>query len=214
MGGQLDGEEKVDPSVLGQAEEVYEQPVGDNDHIFVKGCKASRATTILLRGANEYMLEESDRSVHDALCAVSRTLESNYVVPGGGAVEVALNMYLEDFARTLGSREQLAIAEFADALLTIPKTLAVNAAKDATELVARLRVHHHAAQAETNDPKKKEYKYYGLDLNEGKVRNSLTSGCLEPMVSKVKSLKFATEASITIVRIDDLIKLSPEPEAQ
>ena len=65
---------------------------------------------------------------------------------GGGAVEAALSIYLENFANTLGSREQLAIAEFADALLVIPKTLAVNAAKDATELVAKLRAYHYTAQ--------------------------------------------------------------------
>ena len=67
-------------------------------------------------------------------------------LPGGGAVEAALSIYLENFANTLGSREQLAIAEFADALLVIPKTLAVNAAKDATELVAKLRAYHYTAQ--------------------------------------------------------------------
>ena len=65
---------------------------------------------------------------------------------GGGAVEAALSIYLKNFANTLGSREQLAIAEFADALLVIPKTLAVNAAKDATELVAKLRAYHYTAQ--------------------------------------------------------------------
>lgn len=67
-------------------------------------------------------------------------------ITGGGAVEAALSIYLEGFANTLGSREQLAIAEFADALLVIPKTLAVNAAKDATELVAKLRAYHYTAQ--------------------------------------------------------------------
>ena len=68
------------------------------------------------------------------------------VSPGGGAVEAALSIYLESFANTLGSREQLAIADFAEALLVIPKTLAVNAAKDATELVAKLRAYHYTAQ--------------------------------------------------------------------
>merc|ERR1712178_345692 len=95
---------------------VCEQRVGDNDFVFIKGCSATKAATILLRGANEMMLEEADRSVHDALCAVSRTMESNAVVPGGGAVETALSLYLEDHARTLASPEQLAIAEFAEAL--------------------------------------------------------------------------------------------------
>jgi T-complex protein 1 subunit alpha len=212
--GQLDGEEKVEPSVLGQADEVYEQPVGDNDHIFITGCKASRATTILLRGSTEYQLEEMERSVHDSLCAVSKALEFNACVPGGAAVETALNIYVEDFARSLGSREQLAVAEFAEAMLVIPKTLANNAALDAVDLTSRLRVHHNAAQTPQANEKEKEYKWYGLDLTKGKVRNSLTAGCLEPAVGKLKALKFATEAAISILRIDDLIKLQPPPEEQ
>merc|ERR1719183_2403991 len=69
----LDGDEKFEASSLGHAEEVNESRVGDNDYIFVKGCKASKATTVLLRGANEFMLEELDRSVHDSICAVSKT---------------------------------------------------------------------------------------------------------------------------------------------
>merc|ERR1711948_208630 len=104
----MEGEEVFDPASLGSAEEVCEQRVGDNDFIFIKGCSASKATTLLLRGANEFMLEEADRSVHDALCAVSRTLESNSVVPGGGAVETALSLHLEDHARTFNSYEQWA----------------------------------------------------------------------------------------------------------
>eukprot|EP00440_Ansanella_granifera_P038772 gb/GFBE01042070.1/.p1 GENE.gb/GFBE01042070.1/~~gb/GFBE01042070.1/.p1 ORF type:complete len:547 (+),score=189.35 gb/GFBE01042070.1/:1-1641(+) len=207
----MDGEESFDPKCVGTADEVVEQRVGDNDFIFVKGCSATKACTILLRGANEMMLEESHRSVHDALCAVSRTLESNAVVPGGGAVETALSLHLEDHARTFDSYEQWAIAEFSEALLTIPKTLAINAALDAIDLLAALRVRHHASQQAT-DPKKKDYKWYGLDLTNGAVRNSVSHGVLEPMVSKLKSLKFATEAAITILRIDDLVRIAPDPE--
>merc|ERR1719456_1759446 len=210
----LDGDEKFDPASLGHAEEVNETRVGGNDYIFVKGCKASKATTVLLRGANEFMLEELDRSVHDSICAVSRTLESNSVVPGGGAVETSLSIYLEDFARSLGSREQLAVAEFAEALLTIPKTLANNAALDAVDLTARLRVHHNAAQTAQSGTADKDYKWYGLDLSKGKVRNSVQAGSLEQAVGKLKALKFATEAAISILRIDDLIKLEAPQEEQ
>merc|ERR1719432_719527 len=105
--------------MLGHAEELVEQRVGDNDFVFIKGCSQTKASTILLRGANEFMLDESDRSVHDALCAVSRTLESNSVVPGGGAVETALSLHLEAHARPFDSYEQWAIAEYAEALETI-----------------------------------------------------------------------------------------------
>lgn len=208
---QLDGGESVDPAHLGTADEVYEQAVGDNDHVFIKGCKASRATTILLRGATEFLLDESERSMHDSLCAVSKALEFNSVVPGAAAVETALSIHLEDFARKQDSREQLAIAEFAEALLVIPKTLANNAALDAVELTSRLRVHHNAA-ANPQSPKEAEYKYFGMDLKNNKVRNCLTDGVLEPTIGKLKALKFATEAAIQILRIDDLIKLDPKED--
>jgi len=85
----------------------------------------------------------------------------------------------------------------------------MNAAKDATDLIAKLRVFHNASQT-TDDEKKKELKYSGLDLVNGKVRNNMNAGVLEPAMSKIKSLKFATEAAITILRIDDMIKLEKE----
>jgi len=138
---------------------------------------------------------------------VKRTLESGRVVAGGGAVEAALSIYLENFASTLGSREQLAIAEFADALLVVPKTLALNAALDASDLVAKLRAHHNAAQT---DASKKTFANCGLDLVGGRVRNNLEAGVLEPAMAKVKMMQSATEAAITILRIDELIKLNPK----
>lgn len=91
----------------------------------------------------------------------------------------------------------------------IPKTLAVNAAKDATELVAKLRAYHHKAQ---NKSDKAHLAGFGLDLVNGVVRNNLEEGVLEPAMSKLKSIQFATEAAITILRIDDMIKLEKEEE--
>eukprot|EP01090_Pellita_catalonica_P021512 TRINITY_DN8078_c0_g1_i2.p1 TRINITY_DN8078_c0_g1~~TRINITY_DN8078_c0_g1_i2.p1 ORF type:complete len:558 (-),score=112.48 TRINITY_DN8078_c0_g1_i2:43-1686(-) len=205
----LEGEESFDKSFLGFASYVAQERVADHEVIVIKGCKNTKTASIILRGANSYLLDEMSRSMHDAICIVKRTLESGKVVPGGGAVEAALSIYLEEFATTLGSREQLAIAEFAEALLVIPKTLAVNAAKDATELVAKLRAYHHTAQ--TNDAKK-ELSMCGLNLETGKIRNNLKAGVLEPAMSKIKSIRFATEAAITIMRIDVLIRLNPKPE--
>merc|ERR1712048_1392227 len=142
----IEGEESYDPSCLGTCEKVYEKRVGDWEYMFFEGMSQTRAQTIILRGANDFFLEEIERSIHDSLCVIKRVLESNSLVAGGGAVEVALSCYLDDYARTLGTREQLAIAEFSEALQIIPKTLAMNAAKDATDLIARLRVLHNAAQ--------------------------------------------------------------------
>ena len=93
----------------------------------------------------------------------------------------------------------------------IPKVLAVNAAKDSTELVAKLRAYHHAAQTK---PEKAHLAGYGLDLVNGELKDNLGSGVREPAMSKLKSIQFATEAAITILRIDDLIKLHPDEQQQ
>lgn len=200
----MEGEETFDSSLLGHADEVSEERIADDDVIMIKGTKTTSAVSLILRGANDYMLDEMERALHDALSIVKRTLESNTVVAGGGAVESALSVYLEYLATTLGSREQLAIAEFAEALLIIPKVLAVNAAKDATELVAKLRAYHHTAQTKAD---KRHLSSMGLDLAKGTIRNNLEAGVIEPAMSKVKIIQFATEAAITILRIDDMIKL-------
>lgn len=206
----FDEEEEVfSPSNLGTCKLVEERRVGDYDYVFFEELQETSCQTIVIRGANEYFLEEVDRSLHDSLCVVKRILESNAIVTGGGAVETALSVYLNDLAVTLQSRELIAISEVAEALLVIPKTLALNAALDATDLVAKLKVFHHAAQT-SDDQSKRELKYYGLDLVNGKVRNNMIAGVLEPALSKVKSLKFAIEASIAILRIDDMIKIQPK----
>jgi T-complex protein 1 subunit alpha len=145
------GDEVFDPKSLGHAEEVVQERISDDECILVKGPKVHTAASIILRGANEYSLDEMERSVHDSLSAVKRTLESGRIVPGGGAVETALHIYLEEWATSVGSREQLAIGAFASALLVVPTTLAVNAAKDSSELVAQLRSRHALSQR-TSEP--------------------------------------------------------------
>jgi T-complex protein 1 subunit alpha len=125
------------------------------------------------------------------------------VLAGGGAVETALAIHLEDFALAYPGREQLAIIEFAESLMTIPKTLATNAALDVTNIIADLRVAH-----------AKGHVHHGLDLENGQIRDSIQGGVVEPLVSKLKSVKFATETAITILRIDDMIKLAPEQQGK
>lgn len=207
----MEGEETFDASMLGQAEEVFVDRVCDDELLIVSKPKAKTSASIVLRGANDFMLDEMERSLHDSLCVVKRVLESKTVVPGGGAVEAALSIYLEDFATHIDTREQLAIAEFAHALQVIPKTLAVNAALDATDLVAKLRAIHNTAM---KDKAKAALKWVGLDLIKGTVRDNRAAGVLEPGMSKIKSIKFATEAAITILRIDDMIKMQQQEKGE
>lgn len=207
----MEGNETFDHDSLGSAELVQEERVGDGEMLYVRGTACSKATTIVIRGANEFHLDELDRSLHDVLMVVKRVLESAAVVAGGGAVESALSIYLEKQANRMATREHLAVAEFAQALLVIPRTLSVNAAQDAIELVARLRASHHSAQQDEND---ELLKFTGLDLIAGNIRDNLAAGVLEPAISKVKCLRFATEAAITILRIDDMIKLNDKAQRE
>jgi len=215
----MEGNETFDSECLGISTSVREERIGDGEMLYVHGCAGNGASTIVLRGANEYMLDEMDRALHDSLCVVKRMLESSTLVVGGGAVEAALSVHLEEYAETLGTREQLAIQEFADALLVIPKTLAVNAAKDSSDLVAKLRASHAKSQKKWKATRGEDWKesenagwdnlsHTGLDLVEGKIRDNLAAGVVEPAISKIKSLRFATEAAITILRIDDRITLT------
>jgi len=202
-----DAGESFDSKLLGTAESVSEEKVGDGELIYIRGCSNTKAQTIVLRGANDFMLDEIERSMNDALNAVKRTLESKTVVPGGGAVEGALSVYMERYAESMGNREQLAVAAFAQACLIIPKTLAVNGACDVTGLVATLRANHFRAQT---NPEDENLKWSGLDLFEGCVRDNLAHGVMEPTVSKIKAIQFAIEAAVSILRIDDCIKLNPK----
>lgn len=99
----LEGDESFEPTLLGTAEEVTQERISDDELILIKGTKVVNSASIVLRGANDYMLDEMERSLHDALSVIKRTLESGSVVPGGGAVETALSIYLENFATSLVS---------------------------------------------------------------------------------------------------------------
>lgn len=206
-----DGTESFGEDLLGKADSVYEENLGDQDYIFVENPAQEnhKISTLVLRGANEHFLDEVERSLHDSLCVLKRTLESGKVVVGGGCVETAVAVFLENMAHKSTSKDLSVIAEFAEALMVIPRQIALNAALDSIDLTAKLQVMHQHYQ-ENQDEKFKSFRFGGLDLVKGSVGNNLENGVLEPMVCKTKMLKFATEAAIAILRIDDMIKLAPE----
>lgn len=220
----LEGNESFDPSCLGQCGSVREIRISDGELLQFTNCQGAGASTVLLRGANSYLLDEIDRSLHDSFCVVKRLLESSALVAGGGATEAALSLHLENYAASIDTREQYAIRAFANALLIIPRQLAVNAALDASDLVAQLRAahakgqktNHSGAANETTggtDDEELSWQHYGLDLSNGTIRDNLKAGVVEPAVSKVKMLRFATEAAVTILRIDDRITVHPDPQS-
>lgn len=210
----FEGGETFDAASLGTAEQVAQERVGDNELIIFSGCAKATSSSILLRGASEQMLDEMERSMHDALCVVKRCLEAGKVSPGGGCVEAALSVKLHQVAKETGSREQMAIDAFADALLVIPKTLATNGALDALDLTTQLVASHNQFQTAEDPSAVAALACYGLDIEKGGIRDNLQAGILEPAISKIKTLKFATEAAISILRIDEFIEMNPPPPPQ
>ena len=99
----LEGDETYEASYLGTADEVVQERISDDELIIIKGTKVVNSASVILRGANDTMLDEMERALHDTLSVIKRTLESGFVVPGGGAVETALSVYLENFATTVVS---------------------------------------------------------------------------------------------------------------
>ncbi|KAG0420758.1 T-complex protein 1 subunit alpha [Dictyocoela roeselum] len=198
----LDGSEKV--MNVGFAESVSVETIGDDECIFVN--TKQRAASIILRGANEELLMEMERNVHDALCVLKRTLESKTVLPGGGAFECALSIFLEEFASTISTKEQLAVYAFAKSLREIPKLLAANAGLDPNEMLAKLISY----QTEGNLKHHKDCFEYGMDVNLGVIQNNIAKGIVEPSIIKNRGLRAATEAAMSILRIDEITFITPK----
>jgi len=180
---------------LGTAGLVEEKLVGEDGMCFITRCKNPKAVTIFLRGGTEHVLEEVERAVHDAIRTVSITLEDKKVVAGAGAPEIEIGLRLAEYASTVGGREQLAIEKFAKAMEIIPWTLAENSGLDSIDSIIKLKNAHE---------KKKDGKYYGLDLRTGEAVDMLKLNVVEPLRVKVQAISSAEEVANMILRIDDV----------
>ena len=184
---------------LGYAELVEERRVGNDKMVFIEGCKNPRAVTILLRGANDMILDEVERSLKDALNVLRNVMREPKIVPGGGAAEVELSLRLREFAAKIGGKEQLAIEAFATALEEIPMILAETAGLDPLETLMKLRQLHSEGKI-----------HAGIDVINSRVEEDMTKiNVVEPVIVKRNILKSATEAATTILKIDDIIAASP-----
>ncbi|MCS7123605.1 MAG: thermosome subunit beta [Candidatus Aenigmarchaeota archaeon] len=182
---------------LGYAKIVEEKKIGGEAMVFVKDCKDPKAVTILVRGSTEHIVDEVDRAIEDALGSVISALEVGKIVPGAGAAEVEAASAVRKFAQKFSGREQMAILAFADALEIIPKSLSENAGLDSIDILAELRSAHEKGE-----------KNAGIDLEKGKVVDSIKMGVVEPLKIKTFAIKSATEAAEMILRIDDVITAS------
>lgn len=145
---------------LGYAALVEERKIGDDKMTFIEGCKNPRSVAILIRGGTERVVDEAERSIHDALCVVRDVVQEPKVVIGGGAPEIEVAKALREYAETLPGREQLAVQTYADAVEVVPITLGENAGLDPIDIISELRAHHEKGE-----------KWVGVDVFEGKVNN-------------------------------------------
>jgi archaeal chaperonin len=182
---------------LGSADLVEERKVETDKWVFVEGCKNPKALSILVRGGSQRIIDEAERSVHDAIMTVKDVIEYPYVVLGGGASEVAISQKIREWSGSLSGREQLAADKFADALESIPLVLAENAGMDIIDTQVQLR-----AKSSTGKVR------YGVDVLEGKVADLASKYVYEPLIVKEQIIKSATEAACMILRIDNVIAAS------
>jgi thermosome len=180
---------------LGEARVIEESKIGDDKLTYVRDAKNPMAVTVVLRGGTEHVVDEAERSLHDALCVVRDAIEDGKIVAGGGAPEAETAKQLREYAVKVGGREQLAIEAFAEAMESIPLALAENAGLDPIDVMVDLRAKH-------ENP---ENRWNGVDVFSGKVRDTKSLNVLEPLRVKIQVIKSATEAASMILRIDDVV---------
>lgn len=194
--------EEINEADLGKAGLVEEKKIGGEEMIFITECENPKAVSIIIRGGTEHVVDSIERALNDALRVVGVCIEDEKNVAGGGSPEVELALRLREYAATLKGREQLAVSKFADALEIIPRTLAENAGLDPIDAIVELRSQHEQGN-----------KNYGLDVFNTSVNvvNMWEKGVIEPLRIKTQAINSAADASVMILRIDDIIA-SSRPE--
>ncbi len=182
---------------LGSAQLVEERKIEEDRWVFIEGCRHPKSVSLLLRGGSQRVVDEVERSVHDAIMVVKDVMEMPSIVAGGGAPETYTATKLRIWSKTLEGREQLAAEKFAEALEAIPLTLAENAGMDPIDTLTNLR-----------SKQLKGEKWIGVDVMKAKVANMKSSDIIEPLAVKQQIVSAATEAACMILRIDDVIATS------
>jgi archaeal chaperonin len=184
----------LSPKDLGAADLVEERKVEQDKWVFVEGCKNPKAVTLLIRGGTQRIVDEADRSMHDALMVTKDVVEKPAIVAGGGAPEAEMAFQIMKWTEKLNGREQLAAQKFAEAMETIPICLATNAGLDPIDTMTEIRAKHADGG-----------KWFGVEAKEGKVKDMYKENVFEPLSVKEQIVKSSTEAACMILRIDDVI---------
>jgi len=183
---------------LGTAGLIEEVMIGEDKLIRFSGCPNSEACTVVLRGANTHVVDEAERSLHDALCVLSQTVKNTSVLPGGGAAEMLMAQAVDKAAEGVAGKATLAMEAFATALRMMPSIIADNAGLDSAEMCARLKAKHFSGDHE-----------FGLNMDTGDIANMYELGIMESYKMKSQVLLSASEAAEMILRVDDIVQCAP-----
>lgn len=187
--------ENLTDDVLGRCASFQEEQIGGERYNIFTGCPQAKTCTFILRGGAEQFIEETERSLHDAIMIVRRAVKNDAIVAGGGAIEMEISKYLREYSRTIAGKEQMIISAFARAFEVIPRQLCENAGFDATDILNKLRKKH----AEGGQ-------WYGVDINREDIADNYEATVWEPAVVKLNSITAASEAACMILSIDETIK--------
>jgi len=185
---------------LGTCKLIEEVMVGEDTVIKFSGCALNEACTIVIRGATQQIVDEAERSLHDALCVLFRTVGDGKVTWGGGSAEMAMAVAVQQLAMKASGRESLAIESYAKALTQLPTIIADNGGYDSADLVAQLRAAHADGK-----------RTMGLNMEKGCIEDMKTLGIVESLAVKMQVLNSATEAAEQLVRVDYILKAQPRP---
>ncbi len=185
---------EIGSASLGASDVVEEIKKSGENMTYVGGCKNPKAVTILVHGGTVHVVDEIERALLDGLGDIASALETELVVPGGGAIEMEISKRIKEYGTTLSGRERLAVEEYANSLEFIPTTLAENAGMDPIDVITELKSKHDSGNMNA-----------GLNLFTGKIENMINAKVIEPSKIKVQAINSATDVATMILRIDDVI---------
>lgn len=195
--------DKPDTKVLGSCDKIEEILIGEDKVIKFTGCHKNEACTIVLRGSGQHILDEAERSLHDAICVLVAASKNHRCILGGGNSEMRMSLAVDELAKTMQGKQAIAVEAFARALRQLPTIICENGGYDAAELVVNLR-----AQVTNGNLNA------GINMFDGKVDDMTKLGVTECLRVKEQALVSATEAAEMILRVDDIVRCAPRQRQQ
>jgi len=186
--------ESLKPEVLGWADSVYEQTLGEDMFTFVEGCRNAQSCTILVKGAHPHVIAQIKDALRDGLRAVVNAVEDGYMLPGAGAFEIAAHARLEEYRKTIKGRAKLGVQAYADALLVIPKSLAENGGYDGQDTIIKLQ----ESAGEGN--------WAGINLKTGEAMDPTVTGVWDNWRVKHQMLDSSAVITTQLLLVDEVIR--------